>query len=192
MERRSTDTVDEWAANAHLQRMIRTTAVHIPKPPPLWPDVVAQCRTLMRDLRAPAVLIEGQLIDTPFGPRIAATLSLPPEMGAVPLTEHPAYRRAMRDAAGMVTFMRMAALNASGIDPVTASREPETVVWQVVVVPAGVTLIARTDSADFGPFLLSEDNPDEERTALVGRQLEFAGITVGDPRPPAPDVWSRA
>ncbi|HEY0835892.1 MAG TPA: hypothetical protein VGE72_18455 [Azospirillum sp.] len=172
--------------------MIRTTAVHIPKPPPLWPDVVAQCRTLMRDLRAPAILIEGQLIDTPFGPRIAATLSLPPEMGPVPLTGHPAYRRAMRDAAGMVTFMRMAALNASGIDPATASREPETVVWQAVVVPAGVALIARTDSADFGPFLLSEDDPDEARTALVGRQLEFAGITVGEPCPPASDAWSRA
>jgi len=164
--------------------MIRSTAVLIPRPPPLWPSQVVHCRTLMRDLGAPAILIEGQLVDSPFGPRIAATLDVPPEMGPVPrLSEHPAYRLAMRDAAGMVTFARMAALNASGIDPITASREPQSVLWQLIVVPAGVALIARTDTADFGPFLLSEDEPDERLTTLVGHQLQFAGITVGDGKP---------
>ncbi|NYZ15984.1 hypothetical protein HL658_25885 [Azospirillum sp. RWY-5-1] len=163
--------------------MIRTTPVLVPNPPPLWPSQVAHCLRLMRDLGAPAVLFEGQLIATPFGPRIAATMALSAEMGPVPLDEHPSYRPAMRDASAMVTFARMAALNASGIDPVTASTEPESALWQVVVVPAGVALIARTDNADFGPFLLSEREPDERQSMLVGRQLAFAGITVGEPDP---------
>lgn len=166
--------------------MTGTTVVTITRPPPLWPSQIAHCRRMMRDLGAPAILIEGQLMDTPFGPRIAATMDVPPEMGPVALSAHPAYRPAMRDAAGMVTYARMVALNASGIDPITATREPEEVLWQVVVVPAGVALIARTHSADFGPFLLLEDELDTALGALVGRQLEFAGITVGDPRPAAP------
>lgn len=173
--------------------MIRSTAVLIPKPPPLWPSQLAHCRTLMRDLGAPAVLVEGQLIDTPFGPRLAATMEVPPESGtAIALTGHPAYRLAMRDAAGMVTFARMAALNASGIDPVTASREPESVLWQLIVVPAGVALIARTEGADFGPFHLSEEEPDERQSALVDRQLEFAGITVGETDRHTPETTGRA
>jgi hypothetical protein len=96
----------------------------------------------MRDLGAPAVLIDGCLRDTPFGPRIIATLDLPPQMGKTALVRHPAYRLVMRDAAGMVAFSRMAAHGASGIDPITASREHEEVLWQVIVLPAGVVLIA--------------------------------------------------
>ncbi len=187
-----TPTVDERAGKAHVEPMIRSTAVLIGKPPPLWPSQLAYCRTLMRDLSAPAILVEGRLMDTPFGPRIAATMDVPAEMGAVELTGHPAYRLAMRDAAGMVTFARMVALNASGIDPVTASREPESVLWQLVVLPAGVTLIARTDNADYGPFLLAEDEPDERLSALVDRQLSFAGITVGDLSPEPTGTLNRA
>lgn len=190
--RERTDAVDEWGRKPHLQPMTRSTAVLIRRPPPLWPTQLVHCRTLMRDLGAPAILIEGQLIDSPFGPRIAATLDVPPEMGPVPLTGHPSYRRAMHDAAGMVTYARMAALTASGIGPVAASREPESVLWQLVVVPAGVILIARTATADFGPFLLSESEPDERLTALVDHQLSFAGITVGGPRPDPPPALSNA
>jgi hypothetical protein len=80
----------------------------------------------------------------------------------------------MRDAAGMVAFSRMAAHGASGIDPITASREHEEVLWQVIVLPAGVVLIARTEQADFGPFLLAETDPDERRIDLVNLQLDFA------------------
>jgi len=170
----------------------RSTVVSISRPPPLWPSQIAHCRQMMRDLGAPAILIEGQLRDTPFGPRIAATMDVPPEMGPVALSAHPAYRPAMRDAAGMVTYARMVALNASGIDPITATREPEEVLWQVIVVPAGVALIARTQSADFGPFFLLESDLDAARSALVGRQLEFAGITVGDARPTDPTLANRA
>lgn len=172
--------------------MIRSTAVLIRRPPPLWPTQLVHCRTLMRDLGAPAILIEGQLIAGPFGPRIAATLDIPPEMGQVGLTAHPSYRRAMHDAAGMVTYARMAALSASGIGPVAASREPETVLWQLIVVPAGVALIARTETADYGPFHLSEAEPDERLTALVDRQLSFAGITVGSPSADPPQALSTA
>jgi hypothetical protein len=138
----------------------------------------------MRDLGAPAILIDGCLRDTPFGPRIIATLDLPPQMGPqqmsppqtgkTPLVRHPSYRLVMRDAAGMVAFSRMAAHGASGIDPVTASREHEEVLWQVIVLPAGVVLIARTERADYGPFLLDESEPDERRINLVNLQLDFA------------------
>jgi hypothetical protein len=128
----------------------------------------------MRDLGAPAVLIDGCLRDTPFGPRIIATLDLPPQMGKTALIRHPAYRLVMRDAAGMVAFSRMAAHGASGIDPITVSREHEEVLWQVIVLPAGVVLIARTEQADFGPFLLAESDPDERRIDLVNLQLDFA------------------
>lgn len=159
--------------------MTRPTTVPIGRPPPLWPSQLAHCRALMRDFGAPAIVVEGRLVDSPFGPRIAATLDVPPEMGAVFLAGHPAYRPAMRDAAGMVTFARMVALNASGIDPETAGREQPDVLWQVIVLPAGVALIARTEEADFGPFLLAEEEPDERLAALVDRQLSFAGITVG-------------
>lgn len=172
--------------------MTRPTTVRIGTPPPLWPSQLAHCRALMRDLRAPAILIEGRLTDTPFGPRIAATLDVPPEMGRVALTGHPAYRLAMRDAAGMVGFARMVALNASGVDPATASRELEDVLWQVIVLPAGVTLIARTEDADYGPFLLAEEEPDERLSALVGSQLSFAGITVGGPPSDGPPTLGRA
>jgi hypothetical protein len=143
----------------------------------------------MRDLGAPAILIDGCLRDTPFGPRIIATLDLPPQMrppqmgppqigspqtGKTPLVRHPSYRPVMRDAAGMVAFSRMAAHGASGIDPVTASREHEEVLWQVIVLPAGVVLIARTERADYGPFLLDESEPDKRRIDLVNLQLDFA------------------
>jgi hypothetical protein len=128
----------------------------------------------MKDLGAPAILIDGCLRDTPFGPKIIATLDLPPQMGKIPLARHPAYRLVMRDAAGMVAFSRMAAHGASGIDPVTASREHEEVLWQVIVLPAGVVLIARTERADYGPFLLDESEPDERRIDLVNLQLDFA------------------
>jgi hypothetical protein len=143
----------------------------------------------MKDLGAPAILIDGCLRDTPFGPRIIATLDLPPQMrppqmgppqigspqtGKTPLVRHPSYRPVMRDAAGMVAFSRMAAHGASGIDPVTASREHEEVLWQVIVLPAGVVLIARTERADYGPFLLDESEPDERRINLVNLQLDFA------------------
>src|SRR3546814_21048425 len=101
-------------------------------------------------------------------------------MGPVPLGAHPAYRRAMRDAAGMLTFARMAAHGASGVDPITASCEPEDVLWQVVVLPAGVVLIARTKAADFGPFLLDERETDQRAIALVGLQMDFAGIALGE------------
>jgi len=134
----------------------------------------------MRDLGAPAVLIDGSLRDTPFGPRIIATLDLPPQMGKTPLVRHPAYRLVMRDAAGMVAFSRMAAHGASGIDPVTASREHEEVLWQVIVLPAGVVLIARTERANYGPFLLAESEPNEQRIDLVNLQLDFAVEPVGD------------
>ncbi|HSK39583.1 MAG TPA: hypothetical protein VK943_07430 [Arenibaculum sp.] len=145
--------------------------------------MLGHCRSLMRDLGAPAVLVEGRLLDTPFGPRIAATLGVPSEMGPVTLSEHPAYRRAMRDAAGLVTFVRMAALGAAGIGPITASREPEAVLWQVVVLPAGVVLIARTEDADYGPFLLTEGEPAARSAVLAAIQLDFAGITVGGAAP---------
>lgn len=171
--------------------MIRSTTVRIGRPPPLWPEHLAHCRTLMRDFGSPAILVEGRLMDTPFGPRIAATMDVPPEMGEVRLTGHPSYKLAMRDAAGVVSFARMVALNASGVDPITASREPEEVLWQVIVLPAGVTLIARTDSADYGPFLLAEEEPDDRLSALIDHQLSFAGITVGDPSPP-PEPLNRA
>jgi hypothetical protein len=128
----------------------------------------------MKDLGAPAILIDGCLRDTPFGPKIIATLDLPPQMGKIPLARHPAYRLVMRDAAGMVAFSRMAAHGASGIDPVTASREHEEVLWQVIVLPAGVVLIARTERADYGPFLLDESEPDKRRIDLVNLQLDFA------------------
>jgi hypothetical protein len=128
----------------------------------------------MKDLGAPAILIDGCLRDTPFGPKIIATLDLPPQMGKIPLSRHPAYRLVMRDAAGMVAFSRMAAHGASGIDPVTASREHEEVLWQVIVLPAGVVLIARTERADYGPFLLDESEPDKRRIDLVNLQLDFA------------------
>ena len=39
---------------------------------------------------------------------------------------------------------------------------------------AGVVLIARTEQADFGPFLLAESDPDERRIDLVNLQLDFA------------------
>jgi hypothetical protein len=162
--------------------MPRCTPVLIPNPPPLWHPMLGHCRTLMRDLGASAILIEGRLLDTPFGPKIVATMSLPTEMGPVPLGAHSAYRRAMRDAAGMITFARMAAHSASGIDPITASCEPEDVLWQLVVLPAGVVLIARTKAADFGPFLLDEREPDQRALALVGLQMDFAGITLGEAR----------
>lgn len=165
--------------------MPRCNAVTITAPPPLWHQQIAHCRALMRDLGAPAILIEGRLMDTPFGPRIAATMDLPAEMGPVPLSGHPAYRLAMRDAAGMVTFARMAALGASGIDALTATSEPEEALWQVAVLPAGVVLIARTEEADFGPFLLAEGEPDPGHLHRVGLQLDFAGITVGDADPAA-------
>lgn len=171
--------------------MTARTIIAVTRPPPLWPSQIAHCRRMMRDLGAPAILIEGQLMDTPFGPRIAATLDVPPDMGPVALSAHPAYRPAMRDAAGMVTYARMVALNASGVGPLAATREPEDVVWQVVVVPAGVALIARTESADFGPFLLLDEGGDAALGALVGRQLEFAGITVGDPPPAVPPPATR-
>jgi hypothetical protein len=74
----------------------------------------------------------------------------------------------------MVAFSRMAAHGASGIDPITASRKHEEVLWQVIVLPAGVVLIARTEQADFGPFLLAESDPDERRIDLVNLQLDFA------------------
>ncbi|PWC35308.1 hypothetical protein [Azospirillum sp. TSO22-1] len=184
--------MDESHVHAHLQPMTRPTTVRIGRPPPLWPSQLAHCRTLMRDFSAPAILVEGRLMETPFGPRIAATMDVPPEMGPVTLAGHPAYRLAMRDAAGMVTFARMVALNASGIDPVTASRELEDVLWQVIVLPAGVTLIARTEDADYGPFLLAEEEPDERLAALVDRQLSFAGITVGDRPAEGTDTLNRA
>ena len=98
----------------------------------------------------------------------------------------------MRDADGMVTYARMVALNASGIDPITATRELEEVLWPVIVVPAGVALIACTQAVDSGPFFLLESDPDAARSALVGRQLEFAGITVGDARPTDPTHANRA
>lgn len=160
--------------------MPHCTLVPIPKPPPLWHPMLGHCRTLMRDLGASAVLIEGRLLGTLFGPKIVATVSLPSEMGPVPLGEHPAYRLAMRDAAGMITFARMVAHNASGIDPITASCEPEDVLWQLVVLPAGVVLIARTKKADYGPFLLNEREPDQRALALVSLQMDFAGITLGE------------
>lgn len=173
----------ERAGSCHGDGMIRTTPVPIPNPPPLWPAQVAHCRTLMRDLGAPAVVIEGRMEDTPFGPRIVATLVFPAAMGEVALERHPAYRLAMRDASAMLTYARMTALNASGIDPVTATLTPESALWQVVVVPAGVALIARTDTADFGPFHLTEHEPDDRQSMLVGRQLSFAGVTVGNATP---------
>ncbi len=178
--------VDEWGFPPHLLPMIRSTVVLIRRPPPLWSTQLVHCRTLMRDLGAPAILIEGQVVDTPFGPHLAATLDVPPEMGPVSLTGHPSYRRVMHDAAGMVNYARMMALAASGVTPVTASREPESVLWQLVVVPAGVVLITRTATADYGPFLLCESAPDERLTTLASHQLSFAGITVGCPPPESP------
>ena len=160
--------------------MPTVTPVPIKNPPPLWRPTLANCRTLMRDLGAPAVLIEGVLRHTPFGPSISATLGLPEDMGDVSLTGHPAYRRAMHDIAGMVSFARMAAHSASGIDPVTASREPEHLSWEVIVLPKEVVLIARTGDADYGPFLLTEQEPDSRTLSMVGHQLDFAGIKVGD------------
>ena len=160
--------------------MPTVTPVRIDRPPPLWNPILANCRALMRDVGAPAVLINGSLRDTPFGPRMVATLGLPAEMGEIAIAGRPSYRRAMHDAAGMVTFARMAVHSASGISPVAASREPEHVSWEVVVLPADVVLIARTENADFGPFVLTEGIPDARRLALVARQLDFAGVTVGE------------
>lgn len=157
-----------------FQTMARCIPILVSNPPPLWRPLLAHCRSIMRDLGAPAVLIDGCLRDTPFGPRIIATLDLPPRMGDAALSRHPSYRPAMRDAAGMVAFSRMAAHGASGIDPVTASREHEDVLWQVIVLPAGVVLIARTERADYGPFLLAESEPDERGIDLVSLQLDFA------------------
>jgi hypothetical protein len=154
--------------------------IAIKNPPPLWRPILANCRALMREVGAPAILIEGGLRDTPFGPSIVATLGLPAEMGPVELSKYPSYRRAMHDAAGMIGFARMAAHGASGINPVTASREPEYVSWEVVVLPKDVVLIARTENADYGPFLLAEGIVDARRLALVARQLDFAGVCVGD------------
>ena len=39
---------------------------------------------------------------------------------------------------------------------------------------APAVLIARTEQADFGPFLLEESDPDERRIDLVNLQLDFA------------------
>ncbi|MBP2295076.1 hypothetical protein [Azospirillum rugosum] len=133
----------------------------------------------MRDIGAPAVIIEGCIRDTLYGPRMVATLAVSAAMGDVAIMQHPSYRRAMQDAAGMVMFVRMAAHNASGIDPVTASRVAEEVSWNVIVLPTDVVLIGRTADADFGPFLLSEHPADDHRLSKVARQLEFAGISVG-------------
>ncbi|MCW2239030.1 hypothetical protein [Azospirillum canadense] len=133
----------------------------------------------MRDIGAPAVIIEGGIRDTLYGPKMVATLAVPAAMGEVAITQHPSYRRAMQDAAGMVMFVRMAAHSASGIDPITASREAGEVSWDVIVLPTDVVLIGRTADADFGPFLLSEEPTDGHRLSKVARQLEFAGISVG-------------
>jgi hypothetical protein len=175
--------------------MRRSTPILIHNPPPLWRPLLSHCRALMRDLGAPAILIEGWLRDTPFGPKIIATLDLPPQMGRSHLSSHPAYRLAMRDAAGMVTFTRMVAHGASGISPATAAQAPATaaqanddVVWQVIVLPAGVVLVARSGEADYGPFLLTETEPDEHRIDLVDRQLTFAL----ESDPPAPGVQAQA
>jgi hypothetical protein len=109
-------------------------------------------------------------------------------MGRSHLSSHPAYRLAMRDAAGMVTFSRMVAHGASGISPATAAQPNDDVVWQVIVLPAGVVLVARSGEADFGPFLLTETEPDERRIDLVDRQLTFAL----ESEPPAPGVQAQA
>lgn len=171
--------------------MTTVTPIAIRNPPPLWRPILANCRLLMREVGAPAVLIDGGLRDTPFGPRIVATLGLPAGMAAIALTRHAAYRRAMHDAAGMIGFARMAAHGAGGIGPATASREPEYVSWEVVVLPKDVVLIARTEDADYGPFLLAEDAPDPRRLSLVARQLDFAGIVVGEAPGDAGSVAAR-
>src|SRR4051794_34077758 len=146
--------------------MAHCIPVRITNPPPLWRPLLAHCRSIMRDLGAPAVLIDGSLRDTPFGPRIIATLDLPPQMGKTPLVRHPAYRLVMRDAAGMVAFSRMAAHGASGIDPVTASREHEEGLWQGIGLPGRGVLIARTGGGTTGSILLDEKGHGAKRTAV--------------------------
>ncbi len=179
--------LDCEAGTAHLNAMLTVTPIPLPAPPPLWTPILANCRALMREVGAPAILIEGSLRDGAFGPRMVATIGLPAEMGEVPITGYASYRRAMHDAAGMVSFVRMSAHSASGIDPVTASREPEHVSWDVVVLPTEVVLIARTEDADYGPFLLVEGAPDAGRLSSVAHQLAFAGIAVGSvPSAPEP------
>src|SRR4051812_50055418 len=117
--------------------MAQCIPVRISNPPPLWRPLLAHCRSIMKDLGAPAVLIDGCLRDTPFGPRIIATLDLPPQMGKTALVRHPAYRLVMRDAAGMVAFSRMAAHGARHIDPIPASRGQGGGLWPGIRVPAG-------------------------------------------------------
>jgi hypothetical protein len=168
--------------------MLRSKPILIHNPPPLWRPLLTHCRALMRDLGAPAILIEGWLRDTPFGPKIIATLDLPPPMKSKHLSAHPAYRLVMRDAAGMVTFSRMIAHGASGIGLIAAAQSAEDVLWQVIVLPAGVVLVARTDQADFGPFLLTETEPDERRIDLVDLQLSFAMDAAAE----APDRQANA
>src|SRR4051812_50047581 len=117
--------------------MAQCIPVRISNPPPLWRPLLAHCRSIMKDLGAPAILIDGCLRDTPFGPRIIATLDLPPQMGKTALVRHPAYRLVMRDAAGKGGFSPKAAHGASNIDPITPRPEHEEVVWEGVGPPAG-------------------------------------------------------
>lgn len=191
-ETRSKNALDGGPGQPHFTVMPAVTPVPIVNPPPLWKPVLANCRALMREVGAPAILIEGSLRDTPFGPRIVATLGLPAVMGPVAITGYLSYRRAMRDAAGLVGFVRMAAHSASGIGPAAASREPEDVSWDVIVLPADVVLIARTESADYGPFLLAEAAPEARHLTSVARQLDFAGIAVGEAVPPSAESGHRA
>ena len=163
-----------------MGEMQRATSIILSAPPPLWASVRINLSCLMRDLGAPGILLEGRLIDTPFGPRIVATLDVPSAMGDVGLCRHPAYRRAMRDAAGLMTYVRMVAMGAGGIGPVTASREPEEVVWTVIALPAGMVLTASTEAADFGPFLLWTERPSERQVAMVERQLAFFRTAGGE------------
>jgi|SRR4051794_5554675 hypothetical protein len=145
-------------------------------PPPVWDDQLALMRRMMRDLPAPALLLEGRLLtEAPTGPRIAALMDVPRAMGSVDLTRHPLYRKAMRGAAATITYVRMIALGTMGADPVTAVDEPEDTLHILVVLPDAAALVIRSAGADVARFLLFRSEPGVEALIRARQQLDFIG-----------------
>ncbi len=177
-------------------RMNRARSIFLKGTPPLWEIERGHLLSIMRDIGAPALIVEGQmLMESPTGPRMVATLEAPPAMGPEgerALRAHPRYRPAKHGLSRLMVYVRMMVLHAGGVDPVSARLEPLPLIYDLVTLPDGDALVIRTETEVLGNFLLWTSQPTEQDVRRAEQQLAFVGpVWTPQPAPRLEPLWHR-
>ena len=177
-------------------RMERARSIVLKGTPPLWEIERGHLLAIMRDIGAPALVVEGQiLMESPTGPRMVATLEALPAMGAEgerALRAHPRYRLAKHGLSRLMVYVRMMILHAGGVDPISARLEPLPWIYDLVTLPDGDALVIRTETEVLGQFLLWTSQPSEQDVRRAEHQFAFVGpVWSQQSAPRLEPLWHR-